>query len=114
MESKTATYDLHIHSCWSYDARNLPEVYFKKAKELDLKAFAITDHHNFDVIPSLFELAEQYPGIPFFTGAEISAATPFGNMDFVCLGLPRIPTAYSKTSKIILHNTSAPHTGWMN
>lgn len=103
MESKTATYDLHIHSCWSYDARNLPEVYFKKAKELDLKAFAITDHHNFDVIPSLFELAEQYPGIPFFTGAEISAATPFGNMDFVCLGLPRIPTAELKELSDELH-----------
>ena len=61
MEKNVASYDLHIHSCWSYDARNLPELYFKKAQELGMKAFAITDHHNFDVIPSLFEIAEKFP-----------------------------------------------------
>lgn len=92
MKSQTAAYDLHTHSCWSYDAKALPEEYFQRAKELDLKAFAITDHHNFDVMPSLFELAERYPGVPFFTGAEFSVATPFGDMDFVCLGLPETPT----------------------
>ena len=92
MEKTVAAYDLHNHSCWSYDARNLPEFYFKKAKELGMKAFAVTDHHNFDVIPSMFELAKQYPGVPFFTGAEFSASTPFGDMDFVCLGLPKEPT----------------------
>lgn len=103
MDTPTAAYDLHIHSCWSYDAKNLPEFYFQKAKELDLKAFAITDHHNFDVLPSLFELAEKYPGVPFFTGAEISAATPFGDMDFVCLGLPKTPTAELKELSDELH-----------
>ena len=103
MNNKFATYDLHLHSCWSYDARNLPEFYFKKAQELGTKAFAITDHHNFDVIPSLFELAKQYPGVPFFTGAELSAATPFGDMDFVCLGLPEEPTPAMKELSDELH-----------
>lgn len=104
MEQKYAVYDLHLHSCWSYDARNLPEVYFKKAKELGTKAFAITDHHNFDVIPTMFELAKQYPGVPFFTGAEFSAATPFGDMDFVCLGLPKEPTPALKELSDELHD----------
>lgn len=103
MDKTIAAYDLHNHSCWSYDARNLPEFYFKKARELGMKAFAITDHHNFDVIPSMFELAKQYPGVPFFTGAEFSAATPFGDMDFVCLGLPKEPTPALKELSDELH-----------
>ena len=103
MDFQHTSYDLHLHSCWSYDARNLPEFYFQKAKELGLKAFAITDHHNFDVIPTMFELAGKYPGVPFFTGAELSAATPFGEMDFVCLGLPEQPTPALKKLSDELH-----------
>ena len=103
MDSQYSVYDLHLHSCWSYDARNLPEVYFRKAKEVGAKAFAITDHHNFDVIPSMFELAKQYPGVPFFTGAELTAATPFGEMDFVCLGLPKEPSPELKKLNEELH-----------
>ncbi len=103
MEKTTSSYDLHLHSCWSYDARNLPEFYFQKAQSLGMKAFAITDHHNFDVIPSLFEIARNYPGVPFFTGAEFSAATPFGDMDFVCLGLPEKPTPALKELSDELH-----------
>lgn len=88
-----ASYDLHLHSCWSYDAGVSVENYFKMAQHDGLEAFAITDHHHFDSADELFETAKKYPDVKFFTGAEFSASTPFGDMDFVCLGLPRKPTA---------------------
>ena len=51
MNRYLASYDLHLHSCWSYDAAVRPEEYFQMAREHHLRAFAITDHHNFCVIP---------------------------------------------------------------
>ncbi len=92
MNRYLASYDLHLHSCWSYDAAVRPEEYFQMAREHHLRAFAITDHHNFCVIPEMVKLAPKYPDVHWIPGAELTSHTPFGNMDFVCLGLPLVPT----------------------
>lgn len=92
MNRYLATYDLHLHSCWSYDAGVLPEEYFQMARAHRLRAFAITDHHNFCVIPEMVKLSAKYPDVRWIPGAELTLHTPFGDMDFVCLGLPLTPT----------------------
>ena len=58
MGKKYAAYDLHRHSLWSYDACTPPEYYFSRAKELNLRAFAVTDHHNFDAFEDILETAK--------------------------------------------------------
>jgi len=88
MNRYLASFDLHLHSYYSYDACADPEYYFAEAAKLGLRAIAITDHHNFDVLPDLRTLAVKYPEVGFFNGAELTGSTPFGTMDFVCLGLP--------------------------
>lgn len=91
MEKKYAAYDLHLHSLWSYDACTPPEYYFSRAKELNLRAFAVTDHHNFDAFEEILETAKQFPGVGFLAGAEMTVKSPVGCFDLVCLGLPRVP-----------------------
>mgnify|MGYP005766615185 FL=1 len=90
MEKKYAAYDLHLHSLWSYDACTPPEYYFSRAKELNLRAFAVTDHHNFDAFEEILETAKQFPGVGFLAGAEMTVKSPVGCFDLVCLGLPRV------------------------
>ena len=69
MEKKYAAYDLHLHSLWSYDACTPPEYYFSRAKELNLRAFAVTDHHNFDAFEEVLSAvstlyASGFPAFP--------------------------------------------------
>jgi hypothetical protein len=60
-------YDLHIHSCYSYESRSSPKLIIKKAKKQGLNGIAITDHNtikgsleakrinkdkNFEIIPA--------------------------------------------------------------
>ena len=92
MNRYLASYDLHLHSYYSYDACTSPAWYFEQASKLGLRAIAITDHHNFDVLPELKKTAKQFPDVGFFTGAEFTCKTPLGTMDFVCFGLPWEPT----------------------
>ena len=61
MDRKYAQYDLHLHSLWSYDACTPLEYYFSRAKELNLRAFAVTDHHNFDAFEEILETAKLFP-----------------------------------------------------
>lgn len=91
MDRKYAQYDLHLHSLWSYDACTPLEYYFSRAKELNLRAFAVTDHHNFDAFEEILETAEKFPGVGFIAGAEMTVKSPVGCFDLVCLGLPRTP-----------------------
>lgn len=86
-----ANFDLHLHSYWSYDALANPEEYFAQAQKLNLKAFAITDHHNADSFTEIRPLVKKYPGAHLILGAEMSAMTPAGVQDIVCLGLPEKP-----------------------
>ncbi len=90
---KYAAYDLHLHTCWSYDACAPVEYYFKKARELNLRAIAITDHFTMDAIPEIQTIAADYPEIKFIPGAEMTVATSLGSCDVVCLGLPIDPPA---------------------
>ncbi len=90
--SRYSTFDFHLHSWWSYDACTPPEYYFQRARELNLRAFAITDHHNNDALPEIRRVAKSYPEVGYLSGAELTATTPYGEMDFVCLGLPLEPT----------------------
>lgn len=91
MDRKYAQYDLHLHSLWSYDACTPLEYYFSRAKELNLRAFAVTDHHNFDAFEEILETAKLFPGVGFIAGAEMTVKSPVGCFDLVCLGLPRMP-----------------------
>lgn len=88
---KYASYDLHLHSMWSYDATTPVEYYFQRAKELKLRAFAVTDHHNFDAIDEIEEIAKKYSGVGYILGAEMTAKSKFGLFDYVCLGIPSKP-----------------------
>lgn len=103
MNRYLATYDLHLHTYYSYDACAEPAYYFRMAAQNGLRAIAITDHHNFDVLPELRETARQYPDVGFFTAAEITCSTPWGDMDFVCLGLPWEPDGEWKKLQDTLH-----------
>ena len=89
---KYASFDFHLHSWWSYDACAPVEYYFQRAKELGLHAFAVTDHNNNDALGEIRKVAQQYPEVGFVSGAELTACTPYGQLDLVCLGLPLEPT----------------------
>ncbi len=64
-----ASYDLHLHTCWSYDSNAEPEEYFKRAEELGVRCLSFTEHHNIDSPEEAFVLAEKFPGIKFIPGA---------------------------------------------
>lgn len=89
---KYASFDFHLHSWWSYDACAPVEYYFQRAKELGLHAFAVTDHNNNDALGEIRKVAKHYPEVGFVSGAELTACTPYGQLDLVCLGLPLEPT----------------------
>ena len=89
---KYASFDFHLHSWWSYDACAPVEYYFQRAKELGLHAFAVTDHNNNDALGEIRKVAQHYPEVGFVSGAELTACTPYGQLDLVCLGLPLEPT----------------------
>ena len=103
MNRYLAAYDLHLHTYYSYDACAAPAYYFELASQLGLRAIAVTDHHNFDVLPELRETARRFPDVGFFTGAELTCSTPWGDMDFVCLGLPWEPTESLRRLQDTLH-----------
>ena len=104
-----ASYDLHLHTYWSYDALAAPEEFFIQAQRLGLRAIAVTDNHNFDAFGEIRALAPKYPGVHFAAGAEMSARTPHGVLDIVCLGLPETPTG---TWKDILDRSHALQCEW--
>ena len=45
---RQATYDLHLHTYWSYDALANPEAHFVRARALGMRCIAITEHHLID------------------------------------------------------------------
>jgi len=83
-----ASYDLHLHTYWSYDALAPVERYFRRARELQLRRIAITDHHTMDSMAEILEVAGQYPDVAFIPAAELSVTASIGSVDMVCLGLP--------------------------
>ncbi len=97
MDPSPASYDLHLHTCWSYDALAEPEDYFRRAKELGVRCLAITEHHNMDSACEVADIATRYPGIRWIRAAELSVHTSFGSVDLLCYGLPGQPEEPLKT-----------------
>ncbi len=63
--------DLHTHST-SSDGTDTPKILIEKAKDLNLKAIALTDHDNFNGLVEARNRADEL-GIEFINGIELSA-----------------------------------------
>lgn len=83
-----ASYDLHLHSLWSYDADAPVESYFAAAAKLGMRAIALTEHFTMDSLPDVRAAAARHPGVGYFGGAEMTVQTSIGAVDLVTLGLP--------------------------
>jgi predicted metal-dependent phosphoesterase TrpH len=88
LADRIANYDLHLHTCWSYDATTEVAVYFERAAALDVGCIAITDHHLMDAWPEVAEAAKRYPQVRAIPAAELTVTTRFGGVDLLCYGLP--------------------------
>jgi predicted metal-dependent phosphoesterase TrpH len=89
-----STYDLHLHTSWSYDAVTSADVIFRRARELGMRCLAITEHHVLDSLPQVKRVAEGYPEIRVVPAAELSVDTSIGAIDLLCYGFPgKIPVA---------------------
>jgi predicted metal-dependent phosphoesterase TrpH len=89
----SASFDFHLHTCWSYDAITPVDMYFQLARECGVKHIAITEHHQMDSFAEVREAARKYPDISYIPGAELTVHSPLGTFDMVCLGLPLTPEA---------------------
>jgi len=98
-----ASYDLHLHTEWSYDAKSKVEDYFRMARDKRLRALAITDHHLMDGYGDVLACAEKYPEVGYFSGGELTVHCDLGNFDLVCLNLPRRPTPETERLWDIYH-----------
>ena len=87
-----ATYDLHLHTEWSYDATAHVEDYFRIAQKKGTRALAITDHHLMDGYGDVLAAAAKYPEVGYLSGGELTVHCDLGAFDLVCLNLPRRPT----------------------
>lgn len=83
-----ATYDLHIHSHWSYDATLSVAEIFKEAATYNLKTIAITEHHQLDSLTEIRTISKQYPEINWIPSAEFTVTTSIGSVDLLCYGFP--------------------------
>ena len=88
-EDRTALYDLHLHTYWSYDATPHPETHFKRARELGVGCIAIADHHVLDSLEEVLAIAEDYPDIRAIPSAELTVTTSIGSVDLLCYGFPQ-------------------------
>ena len=88
---KYASYDLHIHTQWSYDAFTTLQEVFSLGRQHNIKALAITDHHLMDAYSEIDSVADRFQDVGYFAGAELTVHSPLGSFDMVCLGLPVIP-----------------------
>lgn len=89
-ENASPLFDLHLHSCWSYDAGADFTAYFQRAREIGVRCVAITDHHGIDGHPEAREIALGYPEIRLVPGAEFTVTTSFGSVDLVCYGFGKV------------------------
>ncbi len=87
-----SSFDLHLHTLWSYDAHTEVRDYFRFARKKHTRAIAITDHHLMDGYEDVSNAAAEFPEVGYFSGSEISVNCEFGPIDLVCLNLPRRPT----------------------
>lgn len=85
-EPPRASYDLHLHTCWSYDATATPDALVAAAADAGVRRIAITDHHVIDGLPEAIEVAADYPEVALIPGAELTVNASIGSVDMVCLG----------------------------
>jgi predicted metal-dependent phosphoesterase TrpH len=83
-----ASYDLHLHTRWSYDASADPEHCLARASSLGMRCLAITEHHNLDSQQEIFAAAVRHGGVRILRAAELSVSTSIGPVDLVCIGFP--------------------------
>ncbi len=88
MSRAIALYDLHLHTCWSYDATAGAKAYFAAARRLGVRCLAITDHHLIDGLDEAGAAARDYPEVRLIRAAELTVTTRFGAVDLLCYGLP--------------------------
>lgn len=86
-----STYDLHLHTCWSYDATAEAEIYFRRGRELGVSCLAITDHYSLDSWGNIQKLQSIYPEIKVIVAAELTVKTSIGSVDLLCYHLPPRP-----------------------
>ena len=87
-EHSPASYDLHLHTFWSYDATAHIENHFKRARELGVCCIAITEHHVLDSLADVLECAKDYPKVKTIPSAELTVTTSIGSVDLLCYGFP--------------------------
>lgn len=90
---RQASYDLHLHTYWSYDATAEPESHFRRARELGLRCIAITEHHVLDSQEEVQAVAKRYPDVRLIPAAELTVSTSIGAVDLLCYGFPAKQTA---------------------
>ena len=93
-----ASYDLHLHTCWSYDATVTVEELLAAASSAGVKRIAITDHHIADGLDEAVATAENYPDVLLIRGAELTVNCSIGSVDIVCLGFT--PEAVEALSEV--------------
>jgi len=81
-----AAYDLHLHTCWSYDATATVGAIFDAAQAAGVRRIAITDHHVVDGVPEALAAAADHPDVTFIPAAELTVTASIGAVDIVCLG----------------------------
>ena len=98
-----SSYDLHLHSHWSYDATAPVEVYLAAAQRQGMRCIAITDHHGMDAFDDIAACERKYPGVRVLRGAEISVLTSAGATDLVCYGFGGGDAAALEQLRVIYH-----------
>jgi predicted metal-dependent phosphoesterase TrpH len=104
-----ASYDLHLHSYWSYDASARPESYFQYAKASGAGCIAITDHHVLDGQEEFLAAAAGYPEVRLILGAELTVTTTIGAVDLLCYGFREQHSAAAAELKDLYHAWQRDH-----
>jgi len=81
-----ASYDLHVHTCYSYDATAPVREVFTAARQVGVRVVAITDHHIVDGLPEARQISAEFPDVTCVIGAELTVHGSIGATDMVCLG----------------------------
>jgi predicted metal-dependent phosphoesterase TrpH len=88
MQAETALYDLHLHTCWSYDATADLKNHFERAQVLGVQCLAITEHHVLDSQAEVVAMGASYPQVRVIPAAELTVHTSIGAVDLLCYGFP--------------------------
>lgn len=90
--ASASRYDLHLHTCWSYDATLPVEAHFKRAAEMGVRCIAISEHHNVDSVSEAEQCAERCREVRYVRAVELTVDFRGAEVDVLCYGLPsRLP-----------------------